>query len=104
EERRLRELEEMNKPKTGVEDFLLQIANAKDVNVANRAINEALKLFSSADTPVLILINNYGDYDKPTTAEKYLNYIKDQKKVGVKVNNVKMENGKISELELKVVK
>jgi len=100
EERRLRELEEMNKPKTSIDEYLNRIANARDVNAANSTIREALGLFSSPDVPVLILINNYGDYDRPTTAEAYLNYVKDQKKAGAKVNNVKMENGKITELEL----
>lgn len=104
EERRLRELEEMNKPKTSLDEYFSRIANARDVNAANSIIREALGLFNSPDVPVLILINNYGDYDRPTTAEAYLNYVKDQKKAGAKVNNVKMENGKITELELIIKK
>ena len=101
EERRLRELEEMNKPKTELSDYFNMIAYAKDVNTANKVIKDALNLFESPDVPVLILISNYGDYDRPTTAQNYLNYLKDQKKVNVKVNNVKYnENNKITELEL----
>ena len=101
EEQRLRELEEQNKPKTGLTDYFNMIANAKDVNTANGYIKEALKMFESPDAVVLILLNNYGDYDRPTTAVNYLNYIKDQKKVNVKVNDIiyNSEN-KIKQLEL----
>ena len=76
-------------------------SNADD---ANEKISEALDLFASPDVPVLIIIYHVGDiidYDAPTTAVKYLNYIKDQKKVDVSVNNVKYDNNnKIVELEL----
>ena len=101
EEQRLRELEEQNKPKTALTDYFTMIANAKDVTTANNFIKEALKLFESPDAVVLIRLNNYGDYDRPTTAVNYLNYLKDQKKVTVNVDNVKYnENNKITELEL----
>ena len=67
-------------------------------------IAEALKLFASPDVPVLIIVYHVGDiidYDAPTTAEKYLNYIKDQKKVAVGIYNIKYDsNNKITELEL----
>ena len=101
EEQRLRELEEQNKPQTGLSNYFDMIANAKDVNTANKYIKDALNLFASPDVVVLIRLNNLGDYDRPTTAVNYLNYIKDQKKVNVKVDNVKFdENNKITELEL----
>ena len=101
EEQRLRELEEQNKPKTALTDYFTMIANAKDVTTANNFIKEALKLFESPDAVVLIRLNNYGDYDRPTTAVNYLNYLKDQKKVTVNVDNVKYnEENKITELEL----
>ena len=101
EEQRLRELEEQNKPQTGLTDYFNMIANAKDVNTANSYIREALKLFESPDAVVLILLNNYGDYDRPTTAQNYLNYIKDQKKVNVRVNDVIYNSdNKITQLEL----
>ena len=59
-------------------------------------------MFASPDAVVLILLNNYGDYDRPTTAQNYLNYIKDQKKVNVIVNDVTYDsNNKITQLELK---
>ncbi len=101
EEQRLRELEEQNKPKTALTDYFTMIANAKDVTTANNFIKEALKMFESPDAVVLIRLNNYGDYDRPTTAVNYLNYLKDQKKVNVAVDNVKYnEEHKITELEL----
>ncbi len=101
EEQRLRELEEQNKPKTALTDYFTMIAKAKDVVTANNYIKEALKLFESPDAVVLIRLNNFGDYDRPTTAVNYLNYLKDQKKVNVAVDNVKYnEDNKITELEL----
>ena len=76
----------------------------KQIKAANEKINEALNLFASPDVPVLIIVYQMGDiidFDAPTTAEKYLNYIKDQKSVTVRVNNVKYDdNDKITELEL----
>jgi len=80
------------------------IANAGSVSQANRVINETLGLFESPNVPVLIIIKQnagFNDYDRPTTIEKYLNYLKDQKKATEKVFNIKYNsNGKINELEL----
>ena len=80
------------------------IANAGSVSQANRVINETLGMFESPNTPVLIIIKQnagFNDYDRPTTIEKYLNYVKDQKKATEKVHEIKYNsNGKINELEL----
>lgn len=80
------------------------IANAGSASQANRVINETLGLFESPNTPVLIIIKQnagFNDYDRPTTIEKYLNYLKDQKKATEKVYEIKYNsNGKINELEL----
>lgn len=104
EEERLRQLEEQKKPKTSLEDYFSIIAGAPDTESANEKIAEALKLFASPDVPVLIIVYHVGDiidYDTPTTIEKYLNYLKDQKKVNVDVNDIKYDsNNKIKELEL----
>lgn len=107
EEERLRELEEQNavvQEVPTIEDYFTIIAAAPDAESANEKIAEALQLFAAPDVPVLIIIYHLGDiidYDAPTTAEKYLNYIKDQKSVTVRVNNVKYDNNnKITELEL----
>ena len=108
EEERLRQLEEQKKnqekPKTSLSDYFAIIAAAPNADVANEKIAEALQMFASPDIPVLIIVYHMGDiidYDAPTTAERYLNYIKDQKKVAVRVNDIKYDdNGKITELEL----
>ena len=80
------------------------IANAGSVSQANRVIDETLGMFESPNTPVLIIIKQnqgFNDYDRPTTIEKYLNYLKDQKKAAEKVYDIKYNaNGKINELEL----
>ena len=80
------------------------IANAGSVSQANRVINETLGMFESPNVPVLIIIKQnagFNDYDRPTTIEKYLNYVKDQKKAAEKVFDIKYNaNGKINELEL----
>lgn len=80
------------------------IANASSVSQANRVINETLGMFESPNTTVLIIIKQnqgFNDYDRPTTIEKYLNYVKDQKKATEKVYQIKYnDNGKINELEL----
>ena len=106
EEERLRQIEEQNKvkPVTSLEDYFAIIAAAPNADAANAKIAEALNLFASPDVPVLIIVYHVGDiidYDAPTTAERYLNYIKDQKKVAVGVYNIKYDrNDKITELEL----
>ena len=80
------------------------IANASSVSQANRVINETLDMFESPNTPVLIIIKQnagFNDYDRPTTIENYLNYLKDQKKATEKISDIKYNsNGKINELEL----
>lgn len=80
------------------------IAKAGSVSQANRIINETLGMFESPNVPVLIIIKQnagFNDYDRPTTIENYLNYVKDQKKATEKVFNIKYnDNGKINELEL----
>lgn len=106
EEERLRRIEEENKlkPKTSLEDYFAIIAAAPDAETANEKIAEALEMFASPDVPVLIIVYQMGDivdYDAPTTADKYLNYIKDQKKVAVRVKDIKYDgDNKITELEL----
>ncbi len=104
EEERLRQLEEQKKPVTSLEDYFTIIAGAPDAETANDKISEVLEQFASPDIPVLIIVYHVGDiidYDAPTTIEKYLNYLKDQKEVKVRVNNIKYDdNQKITELEL----
>lgn len=80
------------------------IADANSVDYANRSINETLKFFASKDAPVFIVFyreNGVKDYDKPTTIENYLNYLKDQKKNPNKIDKLIFnDQGKIEEIEL----
>ena len=80
------------------------IAHASSVSQANRIINETLDMFESPNVPVLIIIKQnagFNDYDRPTTIEQYLNYVKDQKKPTEQVHEIKYNNnGKINEIEL----
>lgn len=91
-------------PTKRLDVYFSAIANANNVNSANSSINEALSLFASPQTPVLIVISEsegQKDYDKPTRIIDYLNYLKDQKKNINKISDVKFdESGKIIEIEL----
>lgn len=88
----------------GLDDYFNLIANSSNLATSNRYINDALKLFASEDTPVLIIVSKSGnvvDYDRPTTIRRYLEYLKDQKTARNKIENVVYDaNGKITELEL----
>ncbi len=92
-------------PKAKLSEYFTAISKAANVTSANNSINEALTLFASPDTPVLIVIGEYGgkkDYDRPTTIREYLNYLKDQKKNSNAITNLRMDSsGKITEVELK---
>jgi len=102
-EREVRRLAEAGGDKT-VDQYFNEIATAGSVESANTNVSNALKLFSSPDVPVLIIIGVFSgekDYDKPTTIGKYLNYVKDQKKSPNKVDNVEYDSdGKIKSIEL----
>ena len=91
-------------PKNMLEKNFAGIANAASTTQANRLINETLQMFSSNSVPVLIIISQAGgfnDYDRPTTIENYLNYIKDQKANRNRVSDLKFNDaGKITEVEL----
>jgi len=115
EERKKREAEEeaakkaaaeANKktPQATLEQYFSAISNSGNEASANSSINEALAMFASPETPVLIVIHESGgqkDYDRPTTIKNYLNYLKDQKKPADKIGNLQFDNsGKITEVEL----
>lgn len=105
EERLRREQEEAAKSTNAVlEKNFRSIANSSSTSQANRLINETMDMFESPNVPVLIIISQAGgfnDYDRPTTIEKYLNYVKDQKVSRNNVSDIKYNaNGKINELEL----
>jgi len=87
-----------------LDGYFSSISSATSVSQANMLIADALKLFASPDTPVLIIIAKSGDvvdYDRPTTIKNYLNYLKDTKTNNNKVEKVSYDGtGKIRELEL----
>lgn len=87
-----------------LEGYFDEIAGARDVNLANRNISEALTYFASKDAPVFIVFYREGgqkDYDRPTDIAKHLNYLKDQKKNPYKIDKVIYnDQGKIEEIEL----
>ena len=92
-------------PKARLTQYFTAISGAANTTAANNSINEALTLFSSPDTPVLIVIsesNGKKDYDRPTTIRDYLNYLKDTKKNMNQISNLQFDgSGKITEVELK---
>ncbi|HWA33607.1 MAG TPA: hypothetical protein VG737_05735 [Cyclobacteriaceae bacterium] len=92
-------------PKAKLGKYFDGIANAASTASANSSINEALAMFASPETPVLIIISGSGDqkdYDRPTTIKDYLNYLKDQKKNINKIENLQIDaSGKITEVELR---
>ena len=94
-----------NAPKAKLNQYFESIANAGNVSSANGSINEALTLFASPETPVLIVISEEGgqkDYDRPTTIRQYLNYLKDTKNNANSITNLQFDNsGKITEVELR---
>ena len=106
EEAAKRAAAEANKkgPQAKLEEYFNSISNSSNEASANSSINEALSLFASSDTPVLIVIHESGgqkDFDKPTTIKNYLSYLKDQKKQADKIGNLQFDNsGKITEVEL----
>ncbi len=81
-----------------------QVASSRSNSDANYRIREALGMFASPQTPVLIIISRQGsqvDYDEPTTIEKYLQYLKDTNSQPALVENLVFDaNGKIKEVEL----
>ena len=103
-EARLRD-NEANTPKARLGRYFEAIASSSNVASANGSISEALSLFASPDTPVLIVIseeNGQKDYDRPTTIRDYLNYLKDQKKSANQISNLQFDaSGKITELQLR---
>lgn len=104
ERRKAQEKEQAMSVNATLERNFNGIAQASNTNQANRLINETIELFESPNVPVLIIISQtptFNDYDRPTTIEKYLNYLKDQKTSRNKVHEIKYNaNGKINELEL----
>ncbi len=75
-----------------------------DLAGADNTIQNTLKLFSSDDAPVLIIISREGsivDYDKPTTIRRYLYLLKDTKANRNDIDAIMTDaTGKIKGLDL----
>jgi hypothetical protein len=83
----------------------ISIAQAENDLEANLRIQQTLTYYASPNVPVLLIIDIYGDsqkdYDKPTTIEHYLNYLKDVKTYSRQIESIKLDvNHKIIEIEL----
>ncbi|HAG16266.1 MAG TPA: hypothetical protein DCG69_07040 [Bacteroidales bacterium] len=83
----------------------ISVAQSKNVAEANLRIQQALTYYASPEVPVLIIVSVYGDnkkdYDKPTTINNYLNYLKDSKIYDKQIESLLFDqNHKITEIEL----
>lgn len=87
-----------------LENIFEEVASSRSNSDANYLIREALSMFASPQTPVLIIISRQGsqvDYDEPTTIEKYLQYLKDTNSQPAAVEDLAFDaNGKIKQVEL----
>ena len=85
-------------------ESIADASKAGNVSMANSLIESALNYFTAPDIPVLIIISREGsivDYDKPTTINNYLNFVKDQKENRNAVDSYQLDAaGKIKELDL----
>lgn len=109
EEERLRKVEAAKKQAelakfNVINEKFAGIAHAGSYNEADKEISRVLNIFATPDVPVLIIIDQVdgvNDYDRPTTASRFLNYLKDMKSYNYAVESVKRNTeGKITELEL----
>ncbi len=109
EEERLRKAEAAKKKAEQakfnvINERFATIAHAGSYAEADNMINQTLNIFVTPDVPVLIIIDQVdgvNDYDRPTTASRFLNYLKDIKAYNYAVESVKRNaEGKITELEL----
>jgi chromatin segregation and condensation protein Rec8/ScpA/Scc1 (kleisin family) len=91
--------------KNRLENAFQGIADASKSCNSNQVMSltrSTLQLFSSDDTPVLIIISREGpDYDKPTNIKLYLEFLRDQKVNRNQVDTYELDgSGKIKSLDL----
>ncbi len=100
--KKLTSIEHIDNVKSQLNTYFSDIAQAGQAgnySTANQKISQALKLCVSSDVPVLIKVGQ--SYGRPTTIEKHLNYVKDQKQFKRRVEDIIVdENGKIKEITL----
>ena len=105
EKEELERKKEAAKPENMLKSYFNKIAKASSEDDANKHIDDALKMFTSDKSTVLIIIaedEHMKDYDKPTNITKYLNYLKDTKNNTNTVEEIKWDaNKKIKTLILK---
>ena len=80
------------------------IVGSENLTLADKRVNEALRMFATTNVPVLIVINEEDgrkDYGQPTTIRNYLNLLKEQKKNINLISDLKLDySGKITSVEL----
>ncbi|OQY00032.1 MAG: hypothetical protein B6I20_09335 [Bacteroidetes bacterium 4572_117] len=105
EKEELEKKKEAAKPENMLKSYFTKIASAPNKDDANKQITEALKMFSSDKSNVLVIIAEEGgekDYDEPTNISSYLNYLKDTKNNTNTVDEIKWDaNNKIKTLILR---
>jgi len=87
-----------------LENYFNAIATSSNAVATNQSIQDALGMFSNQESPVLIVIHEEGgvkDYDEPTTIKKYVEYLKDTKKNLNYISDIRLAEGKVTELELR---
>lgn len=95
---------EAAKPINKLRRYFDGIAKASSDSEANSLIEEAVGMFTSDQSNVLIIIAEDGaikDYDKPTKIRAYLNYLKTTKNNINDVEEMKWEGDKIKTLILR---
>jgi len=84
-----------------------EVAGSVNIASANNSITDALTIFASADTPVLILNRKHGarnayDQTRTITIKAYLNLLKNQRKSSYGIEHLMInDSGSITEVELK---
>ncbi len=105
EKEELERKKEAAKPENMLKSYFNKIVKAPNEDDANQHIEDALTMFTSDKSTVLIIIAedaHMKDYDKPTNISKYLNYLKDTKNNTNSINEIKWDaNKKIKTLILK---
>jgi len=92
------------KPENKLRKYFNNIVTASSDAEANRLIEEAVGMFTSDQSNVLIIISqdeHMKDYDKPTKIRPYLNYLKDTKKNLNDIDKIHWDGDKIKTLELR---
>lgn len=99
-----RDVAEKEDANAKLSNIFSQVASSRSNSDANFRIREALGMFASAQSPVLIIISQEGsqvDYDEPTTIQKYLEYLKDTNSQPAAIDELVFDaNGKIKEVVL----